>query len=795
MKDRRKDTMTMHTYAGQLIPAVPDLISRITSEDWERSLGVITDKHFKIGGDEKIEEMRAFVSKLVDTLKSADEEDVPYFLNELERIPEEVKEKKRVVDLEGIVLDSLVNRSTKFSRTDLSKLHGLFFRMYSDLNSKFLGLPRQFDDFASEIGALPEEFRYKAIEYAEKIWKKDFSSPDDDKASPFREVIRNELEQKNKAVVAYAKALRANISALGSRFTNWTEAALRNNDSIESLIEYFEDPHNYFEEDIHEALGGLQLSEVNGRLLAYVQALTGRPIKVDKSDSSDLRCTLDKGTFLFPRTVNVGTSDEENFGIFKALASYQAGAIMFGTYNPVSAPDLGPREFFASFDNPGFAQKLFEVLELARIDSRLRNKFPGLVGDLDLFGKYASRQNTGNKNDPSAVLGEITRSVYQKRASTLEGVILEGVESLRSADSTVTDTFDVVRRVYDVLKRRLDLSHEIDAEIPFSLDIENMDEGIGEKSAGYLVAGPGEHMGPGRKFRYDEWDETAQRYKSGFVQVVEGPYPDVSDNTLVSRLIERDNATIQLLRRNFEALKPEEIEKVRMQVSGEVDYDLLVRAKAEIQAGITPSEKVYTREYKNRRSVVSLVLSEGSGSLRRFIDVKNPELRIIDIIRQAQVYFSEALNAIGDNYALASFSGETEKNVEFHLIKGFEQAYDEGVKRTIGSMRPLAQNRDGAGIRHATHLLASQPEKTRLLIYLMEGVPHDFGYEGVYALADTKKSIVEAKRGGCIPIVLAFGPKINEGVRDLSRHAIYREVNNPLLVPRMLPQLYRSIAI
>jgi nitric oxide reductase NorD protein len=152
------------------------------------------------------------------------------------------------------------------------------------------------------------------------------------------------------------------------------------------------------------------------------------------------------------------------------------------------------------------------------------------------------------------------------------------------------------------------------------------------------------------------------------------------------------------------------------------------------------------------------------------------------------------LDSVGDRYALATFSGETEKNVNFHFIKEFDSDYNLMVRNAIGSVKPLQQNRDGAGVRHATRVLSQQPERTKLLFYLMEGVPHDYEYKDEYAIEDTKRSLIEAKQRNCIPIVLAFGQGIDDRVRSLADHTVYREVSNPKSVPEMLPDLYRKIA-
>lgn len=379
-----------------------------------------------------------------------------------------------------------------------------------------------------------------------------------------------------------------------------------------------------------------------------------------------------------------------------------------------------------------------------------------------------------------------------KKLNDLEEILLPEIEILKSDKSGVEQTINSTYNVYQKLSKKYDLTSEKPESKLMDINIEIINREDKEKTASHLIAGPTDEIALGNRFRYNEWDKTNDCYKENFVQVIETSYPDVSPNNYVFEVINRDTKTIEMLKNIFESLRPEEIQIVKRQISGDIDYNLLVSAIAEKKAGITPSEKIYKREYKNNRSVASLVLSENSGSLRKFIDIKNPNLRLIDVIKRSQIYFSEALNSIGDSYALASFSGETEKDVEFYLIKDFNDQYDEDVKNKIGSIRPLKQNRDGAGIRHATYLLSRQQEKLRLLFYMMDGNPHDFGYKNEYAIKDTEKAIIESKQRGCQPIIIAYGNNIEENLRSLSDHCIYREISDPNQIPIFLPKLYKQ---
>ncbi len=801
-----REVRIIHNYAPQIIPVIPCVLKKVDKKDWNSVIRIIGGKHKIIEKRSDIisPEVENFVDRFMNFLSNKDAETVAYCIGELSRVEQRIisSGRRRIANLESIILDSVERRYPILPQNELSKMHDLFLGMDSYGRNRSSQALACFAELAECIGRIPAKFRAQVIDYAGKILNHEFKDED---------ARRNILEKKDKLLVAYARAAEQRIPVLREGFSNWINVAMATNPTISSLKGYLEDKHSYFGSDLELAVGGLPLSQIHGRVLAYVQALTGKPIKVEKSDSSSLSCSFDGETFFLPPVVNVGKNDEDRFRIYKALASYQAGAFMFGTYNlDLSKIDLKTAErfgddksaltFFTSFKNPEFARALFELLEFSRLDYRLGRRFPGLREDLSSFNSLMA-SDKGQLEDLTPAIKNIRGYVFeicscspQKRKGDLENILDTEISRLRNEYSSVEKTIEAVARAYKLLEKKYDLSVEQRKDKMIDLDIEII-EREEQRDTSHLVATPEDGLTLGKRFRYREWSDPDNAYKEDFVQVVETDYPDVQDNNYVLQVLQRDHAAIERMRRTFESLSPEEFQRVTRQLTGNINYDLLVRARAEQIAGITPSEKIYTRDYKNQRSVTSLVLAENSGSLRKFLDVRNPDMRIIDVIKHAQIYFSEALEAIGDDYALATFSGETERNVEFYLIKDFHQPYDANVRRVIGGLRPLKQNRDAAGLRHATTLLTRQPEKTRLLFYLMEGLPHDFGYKGSYAIADTRKAIIEAKQRGCLPVVIASGREINQEVRSLADHCIYREVDDPRVVPELLPNIYRRIAI
>ncbi len=811
----------IRNYASHIIPSISDIQDKVNEDEWNGFLKVLINRVEKSGLERPVNE--DFVKSFMSFLKRNEPEIITYTIKELDKIGGNVDGQfyGRSLDLETIICNSVETRNKLFSLNDLSELHSLLFKMYINGGRRFTRAVEFFDSFATSLQNIGQEYRQTIIEGANKILNKKYRNTieekSDDEESEKIKVHENSkayvmyvdaLKNKNELIASYGKSAERNIKTLGNKFPTWIDATLQKFKTTQSLKDYLEDKHNYFSEGLQEAAGGLALATVHGRLLSYVQALSGKSIKIEKGENAKLTCSFRESTFYLPPFVNKFESEEENFKIYKSLVSYHAGAFIFGTYTgdyskidpkiQKKIPTQSLKEFFSSFENPDFSKSLFELLEMSRLDSKLKKKFPGLREDLRVCNARMAAEEENNNE----VIQKIRSYIFRYNAkegveavNNLESILLKEMDSLRAKDAGAEKTLEATYRIYSALEKEFDLSKEEEAGEILDLNVEIIDEIQKDRKASYLIASPGEEVAKGKKFRYKEWDDEKGSYKEGFVQVVEASYPQAEGNVYVDNVLHEEHRTIDRLRRVFESLRPEEYKKVTKQISGEVDFNEWVNAKAEMSLGITPSEKIYTRRYKNQRSVASIILAESSGSLRKFIDINQPDSRIIDIIKRTQIYFAEALNAIGDSYALSTFSGSTERNVEFYLLKDFNEQYNERIKDSIGSIKPLAQNRDGAGIRHATNLLVRQPQKSKFLFYLMEGLPHDFGYEKDYAIADTKKAIIESKQKGIIPVVMVFGKSPNEQIRSLADHCIYRETKNPKMLPELLPRLYGQIVI
>ena len=245
-----------------------------------------------------------------------------------------------------------------------------------------------------------------------------------------------------------------------------------------------------------------------------------------------------------------------------------------------------------------------------------------------------------------------------------------------------------------------------------------------------------------------------------------------------------------MLRRSFEALRPPAFRRVGGQPDGdELDLDALVRRAAEQRAGSDGGDRIYVRHEKRRRAVLFLV--DVSGSTGRQIDSGR---RVIDVEKESLVLLCEALDAVGDQYALYAYSGQGRGGVEVRAIKQFDEPLGIRTAERLGGLAPQQQNRDGAAIRHAAAKLRQRDVKTRLLILLSDGRPLDGEYTEDYALEDTKAALREARREGLHPFCVTIDSEADQYVRRMYGDVEYTVIDRVESLPARLPKIYQRLA-
>jgi nitric oxide reductase NorD protein len=294
-----------------------------------------------------------------------------------------------------------------------------------------------------------------------------------------------------------------------------------------------------------------------------------------------------------------------------------------------------------------------------------------------------------------------------------------------------------------------------------------------------------------KTFLYPEWDYRRQRYRQDYSRVRESPAPTDS-GAFVDGVLSERHGLIKEVRRKFEMLTPDMF-RVSRQFDGEqIDIDAVVEAVVDLEAGRSPSEKLYTSYKKTERDLSVLFLIDLSMSTDAWIN----DRRVIDHEKEALVVLSEALEKLRDRYAIYGFSGKTRKGCRFFNIKSFDEAYGPGVKARIGGLVPQQYTRMGPAIRHATEVLKKQPSKVKLLFIISDGKPNDIdAYEGRYGVEDSRKAIKEAEGWGIVPFCLTVDNTAHEYLAHIfgkRNHAVLSGVERLI---RKLPELYARIAM
>jgi nitric oxide reductase activation protein len=259
----------------------------------------------------------------------------------------------------------------------------------------------------------------------------------------------------------------------------------------------------------------------------------------------------------------------------------------------------------------------------------------------------------------------------------------------------------------------------------------------------------------------------------------------------VEQTLATHRGPIKLLRRYFEGLNPTGFRRLAGQIDGEdVDLDALVRRVADIRAGAEPSDHIYIRGERRERDVAAAVLVDVSGSTSRQVSEGR---RVIDIEKEGLVLLCEALEAIGDQFALYGYSGNGRKQVDFIVIKDFDDPVSGRAARKLGGVAPLQQNRDGAAIRHAVRKLLARQTKTRLLMLISDGRPLDDGYKDEYSLEDTKMALREARMKGIEPVCITIDREADQYLSRMYGDVRYIVIDRVEGLPDKLPKIYHRL--
>lgn len=532
------------------------------------------------------------------------------------------------------------------------------------------------------------------------------------------------------------------------------------------------------------------------------------------------------------------------------LALRQTFQAAFPDPPPTAKPEpVTYRTLLRYFPDQTTAVRLFTILENARIDRRLRHSYRGIRRDLDFIAARLRDTRPDVLQLPPerqwteilfrmALCGGVdaaTRQQLPHIVAALEQIITTYLEHPTAA---LTDTLLATQRIYELIAR---VQPSDATEATISEAVQHTDDTPSEAGATEVPASPVPQAQPfapqpgqsfetwaqeappplhdftsqllrdglvdepspgtdGRAFLYDEWDRELGDYRVNWCRVFEHR-PTAGTRTFVELTRTRHQGLISSIRHQFQLMKPEALRRVTGELDGEMfDLDAVIDRQLDRRAALSGNERIYVKHLRRHRNVAVAFLLDMSSSTARTL-TRHPKMpytrpgqRIIDIEKEGLVIMNEALEAVGDSYAIYGFTSEGRRNVRFYVVKDFEERYNAQIEERIGGINYQNNTRLGAAVRHAVHKLSSYQARTKLLILLSDGRPYDHDYgDARYAREDSKQALRSARQAGITPFCITIERDADQELKELYGDVGYTVIDDVLSLPEKLPGIYRRL--
>lgn len=330
-----------------------------------------------------------------------------------------------------------------------------------------------------------------------------------------------------------------------------------------------------------------------------------------------------------------------------------------------------------------------------------------------------------------------------------------------------------------------------------------------------------DETGDGTYFCYDEWDYHIDDYRSRWCRLYEVNL-DGDSGEFFNQALGDYARLIPEVRRQFQRIRPEMYRTVRGLEDGE-DFDLnaAIAARVDARAGLAPSSRLYVARKREERDVATLFLVDMSASTDEPFTVDGANghsaagsgraaaaaparggtpkpRRIIDLTKETLVIMAEALEEIGDAYAIYGFSGHGRERVEVYRVKSFAETLNATVKARLGGIEPKRSTRMGTALRHAVEKLAGVTSRCKHLFLLSDGFPQDYDYgqdrrSNVYGIRDTAAALREAEAAGVTPFCITVDKAGHDYLRQMCDESRYMVIEDISALPRELPKIYQRV--
>ncbi|MEK6592569.1 MAG: nitric oxide reductase activation protein [Pseudomonadota bacterium] len=568
-------------------------------------------------------------------------------------------------------------------------------------------------------------------------------------------------------------------------------------------------------------------------LQLFVCGLSGRRMKLDAA----AQAYTDTETLFLPPRIALSPDKNTNFLIYKIILTLLWAQSRFGTFNA----DL--QTACDAYTDPQRALELLNYLETLRLEACVARALPGLAREMtQLRGDEQPdprclplRAPTATVHDSISMLAGLYTDFTPppcSYATTLQPLHAAATRRARLADEKNELQAALGRLLEEKeasgdhvsarptsrfsLKLAAAPDQEGNAQYELSLDAEPVTppenikqlfdsilQDLGEIPDDYLVAtGAGGY----RKskpveqdpadvwkgvyheegaFFYNEWDHKRRHYRKNWCVLRElDVHPGSAGFTELT--LKKYAPQVAQLKRTFELMRGEDRLLRRQQNGDDIDFDAVIAAYADMKSGMELTDRLLVKRHKSERDLAVMFMVDMSGSTKGWIN---------DAEREALVMLCQALEVLGDRYAIYGFSGLTRKRCEIYRVKRFDEPYADMVKNRIAGIQPQDYTRMGVAIRHLTTLLNQVEARTKLLITLSDGKPDDYSdnYRGEYGIEDTRRALIEAHRSGIKPFCITIDHEAREYLPHMYGPVNWTLVDDVARLPLKVADIYRRL--
>jgi len=293
---------------------------------------------------------------------------------------------------------------------------------------------------------------------------------------------------------------------------------------------------------------------------------------------------------------------------------------------------------------------------------------------------------------------------------------------------------------------------------------------------------------------YSEWDYQTQLDRPNWATILE-KRAKMGDPEIIDKAVEKHKPIVQRLKHLIEAMQPQGVVRERKMEDGDnIDINEAVNAMVDMRMGKQPDLRINIRTHLQIRDLSVMLLIDLSESTNDLVRDSAEEVTVLDLAREATALLAEAMDKIGDPFAIHGFDSDGRHDVEYYRFKDFDAPYNETTRGRLAAMTGQLSTRMGAAIRHAGHLLSERPSQRKLLLLLTDGEPADNDVrDPQYLRFDTKKAVEDIARKGVRTFCLSLDPYADDYVSNIFGQQNYLVLDHVTRLPEKLPALYLSL--